>query len=116
MPGPVPVITCYDTSMDSREKSVLPWSKRVLRVALLVCCTLAIPLVGKMLGFGVNWSAWDFMLMGALLACAGLAYEGVVAVAPAKYRIVVALAIMLILGLIWVEIAVGIFNTPIAGN
>ena len=102
--------------MDSREESILPWSKRVLRVALLVCCALAIPLVGMMLGLGVNWSAWDFMLMGALLACAGLAYEGVVAVAPAKYRIVVALAIMLILGLIWVEIAVGIFNTPIAGN
>ncbi len=65
----------------------------------------------------VNWSLFDFVIMGALLLGTGLMCELVLRkVKKIKYRIAICGALLAVLVLIWLELAVGIFGTPFAGS
>lgn len=78
---------------------------------------LAIPLVAMQFTNQVDWKLFDFVVMGALLSITGLAIELVARkVRSANWRIIITLVILLILFLVWAELAVGIFGTPFAGS
>lgn len=65
----------------------------------------------------VNWSLFDFIAAGILLLGTGLAIEFVLQkVKSIKNRILILGIMIILLLLLWVELAVGIFNSPIAGN
>jgi uncharacterized membrane protein len=65
----------------------------------------------------VNWSIMDFLIAGVLLFGTGLTIEFVLRkVKTRKNRILVCGIIILLLLLLWTELAVGIFGSPIAGN
>ena len=60
---------------------------------------------------GVNWTVSDFAFMGGLLVGAGLIYELATRnVTTLRTRLVIAAAIGLIVMVVWVEAAVGIFH------
>ena len=59
----------------------------------------------------VNWSLMDFVIMGTLLSTAGLVASYLwVKFADSKYRLAYIFLLLLVVLLIWVELAVGIFN------
>ena len=62
----------------------------------------------------VNWTLFDFVIAGILLIGTGLICE--FTLRKIKYRIAIIIAIFVVLLLIWIELAVGIFGTPFAGT
>lgn len=86
----------------------------ILSVATAILCT---PLVAMQFTKDVNWSLSDFIIAGFLLYGAGLILETLLRKFTDKTtRFVAAAILLLILALIWVELAVGIFGTPLAGS
>lgn len=68
-------------------------------------------------GQGFNWKPLDFLVAGLLLLCTGLSCELVLrSVKSFKKRVVICGIILLILLLVWAELAVGIFGSPFAGS
>lgn len=90
---------------------------RIPIIPLAALSLLLIPLIGMQFSNEVNWSLADFLIMGVLLLLAGTGIE----IARRKVRNVrkkwiLIGAVILVFLLIWVELAVGLFGTPFAGN
>jgi hypothetical protein len=65
----------------------------------------------------VNWSFFDFIIMGALLTITGLLIGIILKkVNNFKNRRILIVTIVMIFFLIWAELAVGLFGTPFAGD
>lgn len=65
----------------------------------------------------VDWKLADFVVMGSLLLGTGLICELVFRkVNTTKKRIAIITVILIVLLLVWAELAVGIFGTPFAGS
>lgn len=75
---------------------------------------LIAPLLAMLFTNEVNWNWFDFAVMGILLLCIGLIFELVTTRANAKYRPIIAIVLVAAILLIWAELAVGIFGSPIA--
>lgn len=83
----------------------------------IVAFILAIPLVAMQFTSQVNWKLIDFIVMGILLSITGLTIELVTRkVRSTNWKVIITLSILLILFLIWAELAVGIFGTAFAGS
>ena len=92
-------------------------NKRFIIILLSVGLILLIPFIAMQFTGEVNWSPFDFVVMGILLLITGLAGELVWRkVNKIKYRIILLFAILGAFLLIWAELAVGIFGTPFAGS
>lgn len=92
-------------------------NKRFIGILVVIGILLLIPYIAMKMTGEVNWSAFDFIVAGVLLLGAGIAVEVALRfVTKTSHRIAVCLAILAILSLVWVEIAVGLFGTPLAGN
>lgn len=92
-------------------------NQRLLGIVLLVPILLLVPLVAMQFTKAVNWSLFDFIIAGVLLLGTGLTCELVMRkVTKIEYRIALCGAVLLALFLIWAELAVGIFGTPLAGS
>lgn len=92
-------------------------NKRLIGTVLTAAFLLLIPFVAMQFTDEMKWGLFDFVLAGVLLLGAGLAIE--VALRLVKkfvYRIAVCLGILAALALVWIEIAVGLFGTPLAGS
>jgi hypothetical protein len=82
-----------------------------LRPALFAAAVLLIPLIAMQFTNEVNWSLFDFIIMGILLFGAGLAYEVAARrAANNAYRAAAGVAVAAALLLIWVNLAVGIIG------
>ena len=78
---------------------------------------LLLPLLAMQFTHEVNWTLFDFLVAGALLLGACLAFELVARkVATRTHRFIVGIAITIVLLLVWAELAVGVFGTPWAGS
>ncbi|MDN3588913.1 hypothetical protein QWY86_19705 [Pedobacter aquatilis] len=78
---------------------------------------LSIPLIAMQFTNEVNWSLFDFVVAAVLLLCTGFAIELVIRkVKTTTTRAVLFFIILLVLFLVWAELAVGIFGSPIAGS
>ncbi len=89
----------------------------ISKKALYPLALLIIPLLGVLLTNAVEWGIFDFLLMGSLLLVLGIAIN--LTFLNIKYfnkRIAIIFFVILIFLLIWVELAVGVFNTPFAGT
>ena len=91
-----------------------------LRMIIILSVTtflLAIPMVAMQFTNEVDWTLSDFVTAGVLLLSTGLAIEMVIRNLKAgALRTIVLVVILLVLFLIWAELAVGIFGTPFAGS
>ena len=88
-------------------------SKRIFYSLLL----LFIPLIGMSITDKINWSPFDFIIMGFLLTILGAGINFVINYTKNfENRILYIGILVLIFLLIWAELSVGIFDSSIAGN
>ena len=86
-------------------------------ILAVVGVLLLIPLVAMQFTTEVNWSGFDFLVMGVLLIGTGLLCELVLRkVTKTNHRILLCMAVVGVFLLVWAELAVGIFGTPFAGR
>jgi len=91
----------------------LKLTKRVLAPLFL----LLIPLFGNIFSNQVNWSLFDFIVMGFLLGLTGLSIHFIIEKLRNKtFKIVTIIFALIIFLMIWVELAIGVFGSPIAGS
>ena len=65
----------------------------------------------------INWSLFDFIIMGVLLTLLSVGINYVInCTKNLKNQILYIGILLLIFLLIWAELSVGIFDTPIAGD
>lgn len=96
---------------------MLSQNKRLIGIVLTVALLLSVPLIAMQFTSEVNWSPSDFIVAAVLLLGTGLMCEFVIRkVNRMNYRIAICGAILVMLVLIWIELAVGIFGTPLAGS
>ncbi|MDC3318841.1 hypothetical protein OAV61_03665 [Flavobacteriaceae bacterium] len=88
-------------------------SKRIFYPLLLLC----IPLIGMWITDEINWSRLDFIIIGSLLTLLGAGINFVINYTKNSNNKTLYIGILvLIFLLIWAELSVGIFDSPIAGN
>ena len=96
---------------------MLPKPKTILILLSIVTLLLLIQFISMLFTNEVNWSVMDFVMAGMLLFGTSLVIEFVLRkVKSTKHRILLSGIILLLLFLLWAELAVGIFGSPIAGN
>ncbi|ARS34414.1 hypothetical protein [Pontibacter actiniarum] len=92
-------------------------NKRLTGIVLAVALLLLIPFTAIQFTDEVVWTLFDFIVAGALLLGTGLLCELVLRkVKSANYRIAIIAAALIVLFLVWAELAVGIFGSPFAGS
>ena len=78
---------------------------------------LIIPFVGMFVSDQVNWSPFDFLVMGLLLFSLGLAADAIFRkFQQLRSRLLFTALLLVVFLLIWIELAVGLFGTPLAGS
>ena len=88
-------------------------SKRIFYPLFL----LLIPLIGMTITNEINWSPFDFIIMGSLLIFLSIGINLVSnRTKNLKNRFLYIGILVIIFMLIWAELAVGVFGTSFAGN
>ena len=88
-------------------------TKRVLTPLSL----LLIPLFGNIFSNQVNWSLFDFIIMGLLLGVLGIIIHYIMEKVRNKtFRIVTIIFVLTIFLIFWAELSVGVFESLIAGS
>lgn len=78
---------------------------------------LSIPLMAMQFTKEVNWTISDFLVMGILLFTTVFTIGFVLKkVKTLKSRLILIVGIVVLLALVWAELAVGIFGSPLAGS
>ncbi|MBK7560754.1 MAG: hypothetical protein IPQ06_08425 [Chitinophagaceae bacterium] len=91
--------------------------KRLIGILFTVALLLLIPLIAMQFTDEVKWTLPDFIVAGVLLLGTGLMCELVMRKVKKKgHRIAICLTLLTALLLIWIELAVGIFGTPLSGH
>jgi hypothetical protein len=91
---------------------IIMQNKRLLGIVVAIAILLLIPLLT-----GAAWSRFDFVAAGVLLLGTGLAIEVILRlVTKFEYRVAFCVAVLIVLALVWIELAVGLFGSPIAGS
>jgi asparagine N-glycosylation enzyme membrane subunit Stt3 len=92
-------------------------NKRKFAIIATLEILLLIPLIAMQFTDEVNWTFIDFFVAGILLLVTGLLLELVLQkVNKINYRIALIVVVLLVIFLIWAELAVGIFGSPFAGD
>ena len=79
----------------------------MIRILPIVGLLLLIPLIAMQLTNEVNWSFFDFIIMGALLTIIGLLIGIILQkVKNSKNRLILIVTIIMMFFLIWAELAV----------
>lgn len=94
--------------------------KMIIKIFPIVGFLLLIPLTVMLLTGEVNWSFFDYTILGALLTITGLLIEITLKIVKSNNTFIIIIIIIVtmsfLLILIWAELAVGLFGTPFAGN
>ena len=93
-------------------------NKRLLGIIIAVGVLLLIPFFAMKLGVeGVDWKIFDFIAAGIMLFGAGFAIEiAFRLITKFEYRIAACIGILIVLAVVWAELAVGLIGTPLAGS
>lgn len=92
-------------------------NKRLIIMLSAAALLLSVPLIAMQFTSEVDWDIFDFLVMGFLLFGTALVCELVLRKTKSvKKRILICGAVLLMLFLLWAELAVGIFGSPIAGS
>lgn len=90
---------------------------RLTGIVLTVAFILLIPLTAMQFTDEVNWNWFDFAVAGVVLLGFGLLFELVWRkVARLEYKLAAIAVLLVLLFLVWAELAVGVFGTPFAGS
>lgn len=85
---------------------------RLIGILLAVGILLLIPFVAR-----APWSSFDFIVAGVLLVGTGLACELVLrTVKKFQHRVAICAGILVVLLIVWAEVAIGMFGTRFAGS
>lgn len=91
-----------------KKLSFLPYSLLLL---------LLIPLAAMQFSSEVNWSLFDFVIMGFLLLALGFGIRFIRnKKSILKYPLLMIIAVVVLFFIVWAELAVGIFGSPFAGS
>lgn len=86
-------------------------------IFIIVCCILMIPLIASQFNPDVNWDIQDYVIAAAILLGAGflinVAFNRLKTV---KHRTLIIIILFVLLLLLWAEMGVGIFGSPITGS
>ena len=77
---------------------------------------LGIPALAMIWIDQVNWSLLDFCIMGALLLALSVTIRLIRRLLPNRRKWVYILFVIVLFFLLWAELGVGIFDSPIAGD
>ncbi|WP_158856768.1 hypothetical protein [Lunatibacter salilacus] len=92
-------------------------NKRLFLILTSAAILLSVPFFVMQFTNAVDWDAVDFAVMGVLLFGVGLLSELVLRkVKLLRHRVIICGAIIFAFFVIWAELAVGIFGSPIAGS
>jgi peptidoglycan/LPS O-acetylase OafA/YrhL len=92
-------------------------NKGLKRIVIIVVLLLLIPLIAMQFTTEVNWNLTDFIVAGILLSSVLLLiYYAKRKLQNSKYKVPIIIALFVMFLLIWAELAVGVFGTPLAGN
>jgi hypothetical protein len=92
-------------------------NKRLIGIMISVALILLIPLIAMQFTNEVDWTRSDFVIAGGLLLGVGLLIDlALRKLSTSKYKVPIIIAIVISFLLVWAELAVGIFGTPLAGN
>ena len=92
-------------------------SKIISPIYLFIPVVLAIPLIAMQFTDEVSWGPGDFLIMGGMLFIAFLFIDLVNRRSvPGGLKFALTLILIFGLGLVWAELAVGLFGTPFAGD
>jgi hypothetical protein len=92
-------------------------NKRLSGILLTVGVLLLVPLVAMQFSNGVDWDLKDFIIAGLLLSGTGLTIELIIRKTKSnERRFLLAALVVIILVLIWGQLAVGIFGGLMAGS
>lgn len=92
-------------------------AKNIIRSVLIAQLILLVPLVAMQFSDEWDWNLGDFIIVGILLAGVGVAYQMVISGWKNNSRqVVIGALIAVTMVLLWIELAVGIFGSPIAGS
>lgn len=90
---------------------------RLFGLLFVAAVLLSVPYVAMKFTGEVNWTAFDFIVAGILLFGTGLAIELALRMVTTFWsRVAVCAAILLVLFIVWAELAVGFIGTPFAGS
>ena len=91
--------------------------KRIVILLAVVAAILLVPLVAMQFSDEVRWTLSDFAVAGLLLLATGGLIEIVLRkIKNVSYRKIAIALILLAFVLTWIELAVGIFGTPVSGS
>jgi peptidoglycan/LPS O-acetylase OafA/YrhL len=92
-------------------------NKRLFAILLTAALLLVIPLIAMQFTDEVKWTLFDFIAAAVLLFGAGLLCELILRNIKAPgLRIILCVVLLILLLLIWAELAVGIFGSKFSGN
>jgi len=92
-------------------------NKRIIIILSAVAVLLLIPFIAMQFTEEVNWTLADFIVAGILFLTSGIIIELVLRIIKKSgYRIAIIITVLVVLLLIWAELAVGIFGTPFGGS
>ncbi len=92
-------------------------NKRLLLFFSVAASLLLIPLIGMQFTSEINWSIFDFIVMGTLLFGTVFIIELILRKSQnTKNRLLLSGLVVLLFLLFWAELAVGIFDSSMAGS
>jgi len=96
----------------------LNWNKSQLVILIIVVLILTIPWLEQLDGKAAfHWTFFDYCAAFILLSTFGFGIEYLVRKTKSKKgKFLIILVLTLLFMLLWAELAVGIFNSPIAGD
>jgi hypothetical protein len=112
-------LNCETSAGMPRETtmSIVTHNKRLIVILLAIACVLLLPAVAMRFTDEVSWTWFDFGVAGGLLLAAGLTFEFFARRGGStKSRVIAGIAIAAVLVVVWLELAVGIFGSPLAGS
>ncbi|NBW28725.1 MAG: hypothetical protein EBR38_09195 [Flavobacteriaceae bacterium] len=78
---------------------------------------LLLPMLGMFISNEINWSVFDFIIMGILILSMSFGIKQVLRTTRnIKNRSLIIGIILIIFIIVWIELAVGIFESPFAGS
>ena len=91
--------------------------KTIFAIILITGTLLLIPLIAMQFTSEIVWTPMDFVVAGVLLLCAGFTLVYLwKKLAQSNYRLYIIVGLILLFLLLWTELAVGIFGSPLAGS
>jgi len=97
--------------MEKNKTSFFSQNKRLIGIVFTVSVLLLLPIIAMQFTNEVNWNISDFIVAGILLLGTGFLIELIIRKVKRKnYQIILSLVALLTLLIIWIQLAVGIFD------